>query len=411
MTNIEDDISNYPCTVCMGFCLEDENCILCNICNNWFHKECVNLSNEKFRLLSNNINSKFTCTICVFNKKCEVCNKNQNQSRVRFLYCVTCLNHFCDDCNPFLSDEIDKYRLTDEPFYCPSCAAFYPCGVCGKHCYHDTVHQPFITCTCCNSRIHTKCSKLTRSQSNKTRLENSYICSSCVSENLPFAKLSKNVLENTILVSNSSGNTAVCPKPINHPCMLCVQCNNECEECTVCPDNHRLCPDCTTKCSYLGIRELNDAFLTKSSNDMAIIYANIRSLNKNLGVFELMLNRLDRKPDVICITETRLYETIVAGSDSNEINLRNYNANEIKLPGYKFYHTVSTTSAGGAGLYVSDMCEYKIRNDLDIKIEGECEAKFVEIITANKNAKNVIVGSIYRHPHDNHPEFLSDFSG
>ena len=118
----EDDISNYPCTVCMGFCLEDENCILCNICLNWFHKECVNLSNEKFRLLSNNIDSKFTCTICACNKKCEVCEKTQNQSRVRFLYCVTCLKHFCDDCNPFLSDQIDKYRLTDEPFYC-SCAA------------------------------------------------------------------------------------------------------------------------------------------------------------------------------------------------------------------------------------------------------------------------------------------------
>ena len=82
----------------------------------------------------------------------------------------------------------------------------------------------------------------------------------------------------------------------------------------------------------------------------------------------------------------------------------------IKLPGFEFYHTVSTTSAGGAGLYVSDMCEHKIRNDLDIKIDGECEAKFVEIITTNSSSKNVIVGSIYRHPHDNHFEFLRDIS-
>ena len=63
----------------------------------------------------------------VENKKCQVCNKNQNQSRVRFLYCITCLKHFCDDCNPFLSDQIDIYRSTDEAFYCPSCSAFYPC--------------------------------------------------------------------------------------------------------------------------------------------------------------------------------------------------------------------------------------------------------------------------------------------
>ena len=87
------------------------------------------------------------------------------------------------------------------------------------------------------------------------------------------------------------------------------------------------------------------------------------------------------------------------------------NQNVIKLPGYKFFHTVSTTNAGGAGLYVSNMCSYKVRNDLNLCIDGECEAKFIEIITSSKTSKNVIVGSIYRHPHDsNHQEFLSEFS-
>ena len=188
-----------------------------------------------------------------------------------------------------------------------------------------------------------------------------------------------------------------------------MQCNNECDECIVCPDNYRVCSDCETKCEYLGIKELNDIF--SSNNDIAIIHANIQSLCKNLNIFEHLLNRLDRKPDVICITETKLNEAIV--SDSNNIvgNLPGYDPNSIKLSGYKFYHTVSTISAGGAGLYVSDMCEYKIRNDLDIKIDGECEAKFVEITTSNVNLKNVIVGSIYRHPHENHQEFFSDISG
>ena len=140
-----EEISNYPCSVCMGFCLENENCIQCDVCLNWFHKGCVNLSNKKFRILSNT-NANFACTICVHNRNCEVCNKLQSQSRVRFLYCVTCLKHFCDECNPFLSDQIDKFRLTDEPFYCSSCAAFNPCKICGKHCYYDAVHEPFVTC-------------------------------------------------------------------------------------------------------------------------------------------------------------------------------------------------------------------------------------------------------------------------
>ena len=114
---------------------------------------------------------------------------------------------------------------------------------------------------------------------------------------------------------------------------------------------------------------------------------------------------------MICITETKLNETIVPDSNADESNVQKYDPNTIKLQGYKFFHTVSTTSAGGAGLYVSNQCEYKVRNDLDIKIDGECEAKFVEIITTKANIKNVIVGSIYRHPHDNHHDFFCDFSG
>lgn len=60
---------------------------------------------------------------------------------------------------------------------------------------------------------------------------------------------------------------------------------------------------------------------------------------------------------------------------------------------------------------MSNACTYKVRNDLNIFIDGECEAKFVEIITSSKTSKNLIVGSIYRYPHDtNHQEFLSEFS-
>ena len=401
------EISNYPCAICMGFCLETENCIQCDLCLNWFHKNCVQLSNEKFRFLSNS-SAKYTCTICVHNRKCEVCDKSPTQSRLRFLYCVTCLKHFCDDCNPFLSDQIDKYRLTDEPFYCPSCAAFYPCKVCSKHCYYDSIHQPFITCSSCESRVHMKCSKLTRSQLNKIGLKNPYLCSTCVSTNLPFIKLSKNVLENTLLGENSRSKTGACTNSSNKCCVLCVQCHTECEECTVCPNNYRVCSECTMECSYFDINELNTTFTNK--NAISLIHANLRSLRKNLSIFEQMLNRLDRKPDVICITETKLRETIMSDSDKNEVNLPVNELDAIKLPGYEFYHTISTTNAGGAGLYVSNMCEHKIRNDLDIKIDGECEAKFVEIITANASIKNVIVGSIYRHPHDNHQEFLSDIS-
>ena len=47
---------------------------------------------------------------------------------------------------------------------------------------------------------------------------------------------------------------------------------------------------------------------------------------------------------------------------------------------------------------------------MDIQIEGECEASFIEIVTNSPGEKNVIVGSLYRHPHDNFNEFFTSFS-
>ena len=57
------------------------------------------------------------------------------------------------------------------------------------------------------------------------------------------------------------------------------------------------------------------------------------------------------------------------------------------------------------------MCEYYdaiSRKDLYINIAGECEATFVEI-PAKKPNKNMIIGSVYRHPHNNHDEFFGAF--
>ena len=81
-----------------------------------------------------------------------------------------------------------------------------------------------------------------------------------------------------------------------------------------------------------------------------------------------MLNRLSQEPDIICITETKLNE-LVPDSDQSSSKAAGQDPNIIKLPGYKFYHTVSTTNAGGAGLYVSNKCKYKIRHDLDLCID------------------------------------------
>ena len=72
---------------------------------------------------------------------------------------------------------------------------------------------------------------------------------------------------------------------------------------------------------------------------------------------------------------------------------------------------------GGAGIYVSEKYSQfvHIRPDLDINLPGECEAKFIEISTksctkTHNSTKNIIIGSIYRHPHENHSDFFDALS-
>ena len=122
-------------------------------------------------------------------------------------------------------------------------------------------------------------------------------------------------------------------------CCLCIQCNTDCDQCTTCLDSYRVCPDCSTVCNNLSIKELNTAFSQMKLNDLSLVHVNIRSLSKNLNKFEKMLDRLDRAPDIICITETKLNENIIPSSDQSV----QVNQNVINLPGYKFFHTVSTT--------------------------------------------------------------------
>ncbi len=98
-TSISENISNYPCVVCMGFCLENSNCIQCDRCLNWFHYECVNLSYKKFSILANDSTLEFICTICSHNKECESCGIKPSENN-KILYCATCLKHYCNKCNP-----------------------------------------------------------------------------------------------------------------------------------------------------------------------------------------------------------------------------------------------------------------------------------------------------------------------
>ena len=46
------DSIEFSCIVCMDNCIEDQEAICCDMCENWTHLKCINLSHKKFDLLS-----------------------------------------------------------------------------------------------------------------------------------------------------------------------------------------------------------------------------------------------------------------------------------------------------------------------------------------------------------------------
>jgi len=82
----------------------------------------------------------------------------------------------------------------------------------------------------------------------------------------------------------------------------------------------------------------------------------VRSLQANIDKIYSYIFNLNKNPDIIAISETKLRK----GQLKSNINLDNYT----------FTHVDSTTNAGGVGFCVKDDIEYEIINDIGIKINS-----------------------------------------
>ena len=91
-------------------------------------------------------------------------------------------------------------------------------------------------------------------------------------------------------------------------------------------------------------RDTNDACVTKNS---LILLQNMRSLPQNFDEFNVFLNTMELKPDLICITETWLSE-----QNSCEV---------FKLDGYHPFLVASRKKrGGGVGLYAKETFCYRV---------------------------------------------------
>ena len=399
MANTTTTNQKYPCPNCKAFCEDSKCCISCDHCMNYYHLKCTGLNKNILKLITKN--KKYICKICTDKHSCDKCDKTIS-SYPKGIYCVQCLEFSCLECMPLSNDEVHKYLTTKQPYYCTNCYSNLYCPVCENLCEDGEGTEPSIFCNICSKWMHFKCSKLKMKQFNNLgRCSDPYFCRNCIQKSLPFAKISENSFfgnqtKHAVNMACTQNDMSV------SPCNLCIECNPECEVCSSCPDLFRLCNSCS-KCKMLDMNSFAELTKNKQNDEITIVHFNMRSLKKNLKSIEEFLYTLEKLPDIICVTETKL----------NEIS----NLDDVQLDGYLFFEIQSTSKFGGAGMYISEIYSKFLHNrtDLDINLPGECEAIFMEINFNNgtktsKHSNKIIIGSIYRHPHNNHNEFYDVLS-
>ena len=386
----------YLCPKCCNYCENDTNCISCDQCSNLFHLQCTKFSKKHLIMMKRN-GAKFTCEICNDKKHCDKCNLSVS-SYPKGIYCVNCLEFSCMGCVPLSNDEVHTFLTTKQPYFCKQCFEHFYCPSCDKLCEDNEGAEPSILCNCCNRWMHLKCSKLRLKQFNKLgRCSDPYFCGKCIQNNLPFTKISGNDFAKNVMPSGLS-TPSVLSRTNTDPCCLCIECHTDCDKCSNCPDLYRTCDNCL-KCETIDPISFNKMTSKRSNDELLLTHFNMRSLKKNIHKIREFLYPLDKIPEIICVTETKLNEgPIVKG--------------EIGLQGYKFFDVPTKSCFGGSGIYVSENLSSitKQRKDLDINLPGEFEATFIEIAayrnqTKTRKSKNLIIGSLYRHPHENHDEF------
>ena len=90
---------------------------------------------------------------------------------------------------------------------------------------------------------------------------------------------------------------------------------------------------------YYSADEFNSKFSPNCGNDLSVFHINIRSLNKNGDELLVYLETINRKFDVICITESWITELPVVDD---------------VFPSYPSFHSIrKSKNGGGCSLYIN----------------------------------------------------------
>ena len=142
---------------------------------------------------------------------------------------------------------------------------------------------------------------------------------------------------------------------------------------------------------YLTTDMLDEFFNFNDHFALNLLHVNCRSLKKNFGPINNLLNSMSNNLSAIAVTETWLTDAL---------------HDVYHIPGYKFLgNSRVNKSGGGVGIFIKNCFDYKLRPDL-CKMSDCIECLFIEIHRAGKQL--IIIGCIYRPPNTDISVFNSE---
>ena len=252
----------------------------------------------------------------------------------------------------------------------------YPCNQC-----HNSVAKNHrgILCDVCNTWVHASCNNTSIQEYIRISAgNNNWSCLKCINGNVPFSSMNSDSINK---LYEGKPAFSLFDSDINNERLRFLNSLDSLHTPLDDPDTDE--NPLSDSCKYYTTEEFKNSVKKKHSKN-SFLHLNIASLSLHFSELKNLLKQCEREFDFIGITETGLKQ----------------NDGSLELEGYKPVDCYTEASRGGVRIYIKKGISFKPRPDLDTKISGKLETKFIEVVD-----DNTIVGCIYKHPNMSMSEF------
>lgn len=272
-----------------------------------------------------------------------------------------------------------------------------PCSTCN---HNVKPRDKAIFCTTCNLWVHIRCNGNTNEEyktmminnrDNPELINEPWSCNKCIIAEraivFPFGLINDNDINNINSINSMDLIDSIPEFNVNTeaigPCGL----QNDLSDDTVYNINSK----------YYTCQEIS-SFKHDNNQDssLSIYHSNVNGLASHSDLLDTFLIQSNMSFDAVCISETSLQnDAILSDSDMPS----QYN---------KIFKTNTLTTKGGVAIFIKKELESICSERIDLKVQNkEFQSVWIELVMTH--SKNIIIGCVYRHPHQNNTDDFSDY--